>query len=178
MGGLAKKQDTTEYIRQELANASIEVVMSYRGLTVAELTELRRQLYKENAKLTVVKNTLGRRVVTGTQKEGMSALFKGPTAILYGTADQVKPVKILKEFLKKIKKEKENEIRGGFLDGKTLSLAEVNELATLPPIEELRAKLLGGIASPQNGLVASLSGPQRGLVNVLDQYAKTKAGQA
>jgi large subunit ribosomal protein L10 len=116
-----------------------------------------------------------RRAIQGTQYEVIGEFLKGPTAIALGTADQVKPVKILRDYLKKIKKDKDNEIRGGYLDGKALSEKEVAALAALPPIEELRGKLLSGIASPLNGLVASLNGPQRALVNVLDQYAKTKA---
>lgn len=178
MGGLAKKQDTVAFIEEELKTATVGVVANPSGLSVAELTELRRQLYQEKAKFAVVKNTLIRRAVSGTELENLVQDFKGPSALLYGTADQVKPIKILRDYLKKIKKDKSNEIRGGFMDGKTINADEVSALATLPPIEELRAKLLGGIASPLNGLVAALSGPQRSLVNVLDQYAKQKAGQA
>lgn len=176
MTGLAKKESTVEELKVALQDATVAVIADYRGLTVAEMTQLRRELYKENAQFSVVKNTLMRRAIDGTQLEVVGPFLKGPTAIAFGTADQVKPVKILKEFLKKIKKEKENVIRGGFLDGKALTVKEIDTLAALPSLDELRAKLLGGIASPMNGLVASLSGPQRALVNVLDQYAKTKAG--
>jgi large subunit ribosomal protein L10 len=173
VAGLVKKQQTVEELKAALLNSTVTVVADYRGLTVAELTQLRRELYKENAQFTVTKNTLLRRAVEGTDLAEVISLFKGPTALAIGNADQVAPVKILKEFLKKNKKD--NEIRGGLLDGKALSSKDVAALAELPPINELRGQLLGGIASPLNGLVQSLSGPQRALVNILDQYSKTKA---
>lgn len=173
MAGLLKKQATVEELKDLLGKATITVVADYRGLSVAELTLLRRELYKEKAHFTVMKNTLLRRAAAGTELAEIVALFKGPTALAIGTGDQVLPVKILKEFLKKNKKE--NELRGGLMDGKALSDKDVVALADLPPLNELRGKLLGGIASPLTGMVMSLSGPQRALVNVLDQYAKTKA---
>ncbi|MGG2382979.1 50S ribosomal protein L10, partial [Salmonella enterica] len=89
--------------------------------------------------------TLAKHAIQGTDGEALGTYLKGPTAILFGRADQVSPVKILTEFLKKNKKP--NEIRGGFLDGKLLSPAEVDQMAKLPPIEELRGKLVGAINS-------------------------------
>ena len=85
---------------------------------------------------------------------------------------------IKKKHRKLKKNKKDNEIRGGFMEGKPLTAREVDELAKLPSLDELRGKLLGCIASPANGLVAALSSPQRGLVNVLDQYAKQKQQSA
>lgn len=170
MGKLAQKQETTAQLKAELDQATIAVVADYRGLTVAEMTELRRELYKQEARFTVAKNTLTKHAVDGTDKSVLAPLLKGPTALLVGRADQVGPVKTLASFLSKNKKP--NEIRGGFLDGKLLSAAEVDQLSKLPPIEELRGKLVGAINSPLAGIVAAISSPQRGLVNVLDQYAK------
>jgi large subunit ribosomal protein L10 len=168
----AKKQVTIDELQAQIEESTVAVVADYRGLTVAEMTELRRALYKEKATFTVAKNTLTLRAIKGSDREVLNNYLKGPTALLLGRADQVAPVKILSEFLSKNKKP--NEIRGGFLDGKALSPAEVEQLAKLPSLDELRAKLLGGIASPMNGIVAALSSPQRSLVNVLDQYAKQK----
>jgi large subunit ribosomal protein L10 len=170
VGKLAQKQKTASELQADLSQATVAVVADYRGLTVAELTQLRRELYKEKAQFTVAKNTLTKHAIKDSDKKVLEAYLKGPTALLIGRADQVTPVKILTEFLKKNKKD--NEIRGGFLDGKLLSPAEVDQLAKLPPIEELRGKLVGAINSPLSGIVAALSSPQRGLVNVLDQYTK------
>ena len=166
----SQKKDTVAQLRAALGEATIAVVADYRGLTVSELTDLRNALFKESAQFTVAKNTLARRAVEGTDLEVLKDYFKGPTALLLGRADQVVPVKLLKDFLKKNKKE--NEVRGAYLDGQVLSASEVDELAKLPSFNDLRAKLLGCIASPQNGLVNAISSQQRGLVNVLDQYVK------
>lgn len=170
MGKLAQKQETVEKLKIELDQATVAVVADYRGLTVADLTLLRRELYKEKALFMVGKNTLTKHALKGTQQAILGEFLKGPTALLLGRADQVTPVKILTEFLKKNKKE--NEIRGGYLDGKLLSAAEVDQLSKLPSIDELRGKLVGAINSPLSGIVAAISSPQRGLVNVLEQYTK------
>lgn len=172
----SQKKETVEQLKAALGSATVAVVADYRGLSVAEMTELRRELYKQDAQFTVAKNTLTRRAVDGTDLDVLKEYFKGPTALLLGRADQVLPVKTLKEYFKKNKKE--NEIRGGFLDGKVLTAAEVEQLATLPSFLELRAKLLGCIASPQSGLVNVLGSQQRALANVLDQYGKQKEAQA
>jgi large subunit ribosomal protein L10 len=170
----SKKTETIESLTHLLDKAAIALVVNYRGMSVAELTQLRRELRQNQARFTVAKNTLARRSVAN--KPGASDFMpslKGPTALLVGMGDQVAPLKTYKKFLKDIKKDKQFEIRAGWLDGQALSAEDVDRLAELPPLEELRAQLLGGIASPLNGLVAALSGPQRSLVNVLDQYAKT-----
>jgi large subunit ribosomal protein L10 len=170
VGKLAQKKETVAQLKSELDKATIAVVADYRGLTVAELTLLRHELYKEQAQFAVAKNTLTKHALQDSDKAVLGPALKGPTALLIGRADQVAPVKIYVDFLKKHKKE--NVIRGGFLDGKLLSPAEVDQLAKLPPLEELRGKLVGAINSPLAGIVAAISSPQRGLVNVLDQYAK------
>ncbi|HEY9687062.1 MAG TPA: 50S ribosomal protein L10 [Coleofasciculaceae cyanobacterium] len=170
MGKLAQKKETVSQLKAVLDKATIAIVADYRGLTVGELTELRRELLKEQAQFTVAKNTLTIHALEGTGMQVLNDVLKGPTALLLGQADQVAPVKVLTTFLSKNKKA--NEIRGGYLDGKLLSPAEVEQLAKLPPLEELRGKLVGAINSPLAGTVAALSSPQRGLVNVLDQYAK------
>lgn len=175
MGKLAQKQETVEQLKAALDNATITVVADYRGLTVAEMTELRRELRKEKARFIVAKNTLTKHVTKNSDLKALDPVLKGPTALLVGQGDQVAPVKALTTFLSKHKKT-ENEIRGGYLDGKLLSRAEVEQLAKLPPLEELRGKLVGAINSPLAGIVGAISSPQRALVNVLDQYAKRQQG--
>jgi large subunit ribosomal protein L10 len=170
VGKLAQKKETVEVLKEHLGKATIAVVADYRGLTVSELTQLRRELYKEKAQFTVAKNTLAIHAIKDTELDALKDSLKGPTALLIGQADQVAPVKILTEFFKKNKKS--NQIRAGVLDSKLLSPAEVDQLAKLPPLEELRGKLVGAINSPLSGIVSAISSPQRGLVNVLDQYAK------
>ncbi len=171
---MVEKQDVVTQLKKDLESATIAVVADYRGFTVSEMTMLRRELLKNGARFSVVKNTLARRAIEGSEQEGLKSYLQGPTALLLGTGDQVAPVKVLQDFYKKSKKD--NEIRGGVLDGKVLTPSEVSELAKLPSLDVLRGKLLGCIASPMNGIVSALSSPQRALVNVLDQYAKQQSG--
>lgn len=174
MAGLAEKKKAVEELKERLHAAGFTFVADYRGLSVAEMTELRRALRKENVRVQVAKNTLMRRAVADSEYEGLAEYFSGPTAVVFSETDPVAPVKIIKEFLKKAKKK--NELRGGFMEGRVLTPAEVEELGNLPSIDELRGKLVGALAWPGNQLVAALSSPHRQLANVLDQYAKTKEG--
>jgi large subunit ribosomal protein L10 len=174
VSGQAKKAVTVDKLRSQVEKASIGIVMDYRGLTMAELTDLRRELYKEKAQFTVTKNTLLRRAITGLPQEGITPLLKGPTALALGYEDQVAPIKILKDFLKKNKKDQTNAIRGGILEGKPLSLSELEWIATLPSMDQLRGKLVGAIAAPNNQLVSALNSPQRSLVYILSQIAEKK----
>lgn len=172
MGALESKKQKVEDVKGLLTDNLLTLVVDYRGLSVARVKELRRSLAKDAARLHVFKNTLIRRAIANTDLESMGPSLKGPTAVAFCKGDQVAPVKTLKEFFKKYKLE--NEIRGGFLDGKALNAQDVEVLSKLPSLDELRGKLVGALAAPQNGLVAALSSPQRGLVSVLDQLAKKK----
>lgn len=173
--GYANKQVVMDAVEESLNNASIAVAVDYRGLSVAQLTELRNELYKNDARFAIVKNTLLRRVVQSTAQEAFQEVATGPTALILGTGDQVTPVKIMKDFVKKVKKEKpEVQIKGGILDGKVLSQAEMEQLADLPSFEELRAKLLGCIAGPQQRLVAAIGSQNTALARCLQQIAEQK----
>jgi large subunit ribosomal protein L10 len=172
VAGTAQKQATVAELKASMDVATVAVVADYRGLTVKEMTLLRAELFKQDAQFTVAKNTLLKRAIQDSPNQPLEAYLSGPTAVLISRADQVQPVKTLREFLTKNKKP--NEIRGGILDGKLLSPAEVDQLAKLPPLDELRAKLVGGIAYPLTGLANTLNSPLRSLVYVLDQVAKQK----
>ena len=170
MSGLAQKKETTKKLKTEVDAAKISVVVDYRGLTVAEITHLRRELMKDDAKLMVAKNTLLKRAIKDSELEGLSDHLSGPTALLLGLGDQVKPIKTVKQFLKTAKKD--NEIRGGFMEGRVIDSDEVEQLAKLPPLEELQGKLVGSIAAPVNGIVQALITPHRKLAIALNEYSK------
>ncbi|MEB3206616.1 MAG: 50S ribosomal protein L10 [Vampirovibrionales bacterium] len=168
-----RKQSRVDHMRASFDAATIAVVFDYRGLTVAELFELRKKLRAVGGSLDIAKNTLIKRAIEGTSAEVISPALKGPTAVLSAQGDQVQPVKAMKEWLKAAKK-KDNVIRGAFLDGQLLSAAEVDALADLPSREVLLAKLVGAIAYPQQQLVGTLIAPHRQLANVLDQFGEKK----
>ena len=140
-------------------------------MSVEEITTLRRQLQKEGADYTVVKNTLAIKAIEGTEYECMSDLLKGASAIAFGFNDQVAPAKILSNFVKEVEKA---EVKGGAMDGKVLSVNEVKALAKLPSKEELYAKMLGCINSPATGLAGCVNGVMSALVRAIDQVRQQK----
>lgn len=168
---LADKQKKFDQYLEDWQNSKVAVFAEYRGLSVAQLTDLRGQLFKQDAKFTVVKNTIFLRALKQLGEDKINHQFTGPIAVLMGFSDEVPPVKTLKGFLAKAKI---GEIKGGYLEGAALTANEVKDLAELPPIDELRGKLVGAINSPLAGLVGALNSPARSLVYVLDQVAKQK----
>lgn len=176
MATKAFKNDKIEAIKESVSKAKVAIVTDYRGLTVEEITTLRRQLQKEGADYTVSKNTLAKLAIKDTPFEALSEYLVGPTAIAFGFEDEVAPAKIISEFIKKAKKA---EIKGGAIDGKALNASEVKTLASLPSKPELYAKMLGCINSPATGLTMALSGVARGLVIAMEEVRKQKeAAQA
>ena len=95
-----QKNQKIEQIKESFAKAQVAIVSDPTGLSVAEITDLRRKLQKEGADYTVVKNTLAIKAVEGTQFESMSELLKGASAVAFGFADQVAPAKVLAQFIK------------------------------------------------------------------------------
>ena len=175
MATKAFKNEKIQEITSSISKAKVAIVTDYRGLTVAEITDLRRQLQKEQAEYTVVKNTLAKIAIKDTQYEGLSDMLQGPTAVILGFGDQVAPAKVLIQYIKKAKKTP-LEVIGGVIDGKVLNAKEVQKLSELPSRDELYAKMLGSINSPASGLVNTLSGVTRALVTAMDQIRQKKEG--
>ncbi len=165
MATKAFKENKIESIKEKLSKAQVAVVTEYRGLSVEEITNLRRKLQKENGDYTVTKNTLAKIAVKGTEFEVLTEVFKGPIALAFGYADQVSPAKILSNFIKETKK---GEIIGAALDGKLYSAEEAKALANLPSREELYAKMLGCINSPASGIANATNSVLTQLVRTLD----------
>ena len=166
-----QKNQKIQQIKESFAKAQVAIVTDPTGLTVAEITDLRRKLQKEGADYTVVKNTLAIKAVEGTPYECMSELLKGASAVAFGFNDQVAPAKVLSAFIKEVEKAT---VKGGAMDGKLLSVAEVKALATLPSKEELYAKMLGCINSPATGIVGGINGVMSALVRAIDQVRQQK----
>ena len=172
MSTKAFKQDKIESMKENFSKAKVAVVTEYRGLTVEEITKLRRSLQKENSDYMVTKNTLAKLASKGTQFEVLADSLKGPVAIAFGFQDEVAPAKILTKFIKDVKK---GEIIATVLDGKLLNAKETQVLASLPSKEELYAKMLGSINSPATGIVGAVNAVMSGLVRAMDQVAKQKS---
>lgn len=147
------KQRVVDELHDAWTESTAGVVTHYRGLTVAQMGDLRRSLHNANVSLQVVKNTLARRAAEGTGFKAAEELFTGPVAIAYGT-DPVGMAKAIADFAKKNEALK---IMGGVLDGKAVDAAGISALANLPSREVLLAKMLGSMQSPISGFVRTLN---------------------
>lgn len=159
-------------MKAKFEKAQVAVVTEYKGYSVEEITNLRRNLQKEGGDYTVTKNTLAKIAIKGTEFEALADLCKGPVAIAFGFEDQVSPAKIVSKFIKDSKK---GEILGAVLDGKVLSVEETKALANLPSKEELYAKMLGSINSPASGIVGSINAVMASLTRAVAAVRDQKA---
>lgn len=171
MATKAFKENKIQEIKEQLKKAQVAIVTEYRGLSVEEITNLRRKLQKEDGDYTVTKNTLAKIAVKGTDFEVLTDSLKGPIALAFGFKDQVSPAKTLANFIKEVKK---GEIIAAALDGKLLSANEAKALATLPSKEEIYAKMLGCINSPASGIANSMNAVITKLVRTMDAVKDTK----
>ena len=137
----ADKATAVADIAEQFKASTATVVTEYRGLTVANLAELRRSL-GDSATYTVAKNTLVKRAASEAGIEGLDELFAGPTAIAFVQGEPVDAAKAIKKFAKD---NKALVIKGGYMDGKALSVAEVEKIADLESREVLLAKLAGAM---------------------------------
>ena len=172
MSTKAFKQDKIEAMKENFSKAKVAVVTEYIGMSVEEITKLRRALQKEDSDYMVTKNTLAKVAAKGTQFEVLEEVLKGPVAIAFGFKDEVAPAKVLKNFIKEAKK---GQVIAAALDGKLLDAKETAVLADLPSKEELYAKMLGCINSPATGIAGAVNAVMSGLVRAMDQVAKQKS---
>lgn len=154
MSTKAFKSDKVAQIKEKVEKANVAIVTEYQGMSVEEITKLRRALQQEEGDYMVTKNTLAKLAVKGTAYEPLTDVFTGPIAIAFGYGDQVMPAKAVAKFIKETEKGK---IVGAVLDGKLLSAEEANALATLPSKQEIYAKMLGCINSPASGIANSVN---------------------
>ena len=166
-----EKVESVAEIKARLEKCQIAIATTYAGITVADVTELRRRLRGAGVEYKVYKNTLARRALKELDLEGAADCMTGPTAWAF-CADPVAPAKILKEFGRKSKMVT---MVGGVLEGKVITADQLTALATLPSREQLLAQVVGTIAAPLRNLVGTLNAVPRNLVSVIDQIQKKKA---
>ncbi|CAA7600131.1 Ribosomal protein L10, eubacterial, conserved site [Acididesulfobacillus acetoxydans] len=159
-----EKAQVTAEIREKLGSSTGVVLADYRGLTVAQVTQLRVKLRAAGVEYRVLKNTLVKRAAQEVGVQGLDPFLEGPTAVAF-SADPVAPAKILSEFAKT---NKNFVIKAGVLEGKVIGADGVKVLADLPPREVLLAQVLRGMQAPLAGMVNVLQGPIRKLAYVLE----------
>ncbi len=151
----ADKASAVAELTEHFRNSSATVLTEYRGLTVAQITNLRRSLGRQST-YTVAKNTLAKRAAVDAGISGLDALFTGPTAVAFVTGDPVEAAKGLREFAKT---NPALIIKGGVFEGKPISAAEVAKIADLESREVLLAKLAGGMKANLSKAAALFQAP-------------------
>ena len=164
MSTKAFKSEKISQIKEKIEKAKVAIVTDYKGLSVEEITKLRRSIQKEDGDYMVTKNTLAKLAVKGTEYEILTDALTGPVAIAFGFEDQVAPAKALAKFIKESKK---GEILAAAMDGKLLSAAEAKALANLPSKQEIYAKMLGCINSPASGIANSVNAVMSSLTRAM-----------
>ncbi len=174
----AEKVAVVDEVRERLGSATASVVTEYRGLTVAELAELRRSLAAAGGDYKVYKNTLVRRAIAGSAHQPMEDLLTGPTAIAFVHGDVSAVAKALRDFSRNYPS---LVVKGGLLDGSALSSAQLTALADLPSREVLLARLAGALSAPLTQMAGLLQALPRnlayGLSALLDQRGGAPAGE-
>jgi len=142
---IQEKQQAVEVISAKLRESSTTVVADYRGLNVAQVTELRKQLREAGIEFQVLKNSLVRRATEGAELTELNSILVGPTAIAFSNEDAVAPAKILNDFAKKNDALK---LKGGVVEGKVVGQEEIKALAELPSRDGLLSMLLSVLQAP------------------------------
>ena len=142
---IAKKETLVQAAAEKFESAASVVIVDYRGLTVEEVTNLRKQLRDAGVEMKVIKNSILSRAAKKVGLDGLDEVFTGPTAVAFSNDDVVAPAKIIDEFAKDAKA---LEIKGGIIEGKVSSLEEITALAKLPNREGLLSMLLSVLQAP------------------------------
>ena len=150
---LEQKKAVVESLTDKMGRSVSGVLVKYQGITVEDDTKLRAELRKANVEYTVLKNSIIGRACDNAGYADLKSELTGMNALAISYDDQVAPAKILKEYAEKIES---FELRGGYVDGKVLDAAGVNELANIPPKEQLIGKILGSLQGSLYGLAFAL----------------------
>ncbi len=149
---IAAKQQAVEEIASKLKASTTTVIADYRGLNVAQVTELRKQLREAGVDFQVLKNSLVSRAADSAELGDLNAVLTGPTAVAFGT-DAVAPAKILNDFAKKNDALK---IKGGVVEGRVVDTAQIQALANLPSREGLLSMLLSVLQAPMRNVALAV----------------------
>jgi large subunit ribosomal protein L10 len=164
------KVEQVEEISDRLKRARVAVLTDYRGLSVAQLQDLRSRLRGAEVEYRVVKNTLARRAAVEAGHPDFQAVLTGPVAIAFGYEDVSSPAKLLGEFARATRLRLD--ITGGLVEGRVMSGDQVRQLAELPPRDTLISQLAGTIQSPIVQLAGALQSPLALLAGALETYHK------
>jgi large subunit ribosomal protein L10 len=165
------KERIVEELAAELGSADTLIVADYRGLTNKQLEALRDQLIPHGARFRIVKNTLTRRAAEQAGADALLVMLEGPTAIAF-IESSGDPAAVAKALAATARETNVLALRGGILEGKTLSGDDVQQLAKLPPVDVLRGQLVGAIVAPLDQLLGLVTAPLRDLHGLIEARIK------
>ncbi|HIS52688.1 MAG TPA: 50S ribosomal protein L10 [Candidatus Onthomonas avicola] len=151
-----EKQAVVAALKERIANAQAGVLVDYKGITVAEDTELRSELRKNGVEYGVVKNTMVRRALDSLNMNELDSVLNGTTSLATATEDPIVPIRLLSEAAKKMGDSK-FQIKAAFMEGKVLSESEIAQLAALTSKKDLYAQLVGTLMAPMANLAAVMA---------------------
>lgn len=160
-----KKEESVKKIQEMLSNSTIAIVTDYRGMSVSEMGQLRRQLKQSGVEYHVVKNSMASLAADKAGREALKELLKGPSAIAFGYGEVNEPAKALTEYIRTSRVSLS--IRGGALPQRSLTPEDITLLSVLPPKPVLVAQLLQQMQNPLYRLVAVLSAELTALARIL-----------
>jgi len=165
----AEKHEFVKNFNSTLKEKDFLVVAHYKGLSVSEMSSLRVKVKSTNSTFKVAKNTLAKRAIKNTNFEILEKFFVGPTSVAFSN-DPVSTSKAMVDF----SEDNENlKILGGAMDGKELSIEDIKKLASLPSMEELRAKIVGLLISNQRNILSIFQANQSNLVRLVNTKYKS-----
>jgi len=170
-----EKERVVAGLTARLRSSDALIVADYRGLTMPQIDALRGRLLEHGARFSVVKNTLTRRAAREAGIEALLAMLEGPSAIAFVESDSTL-VDVARTLADSARETRVLAIRGGLMQGRTISAVDVDELSKLPPFDVLRAQVLGAITSPLINLLALLNAPLQNLVGLIDARIEQLGG--
>jgi large subunit ribosomal protein L10 len=171
----SQKEQVVAELAERLRTSDTLIVADYRGLTMPQIDALRGELLKHGARFQVVKNTLTRRAVEVAGTEHLLAMLEGPTAIAFVEAEG-DPAAVAKALAAAARETQVIELRGGVMQGRPVTAAEIATLATLPSMDVLRSQVLGAITSPLTVIVALFNAPLQNLIGLIDARIEQLGG--
>jgi large subunit ribosomal protein L10 len=169
-----QKQEELDLLKKEFESTPHALVVGFQGLAVAKDWDLRKQLREAKLNYRVVKNTLAGRAVAGTPLEGLGEHFKGSSAIAYSQTDPVTLAKVLTKFSKE---NPQFTFKAGVVEGRVISVKDLDAIASLPSKEELVSKIMFLINAQAQRMAVALNGVARNLAIVMSEVAKQKEAQ-
>ena len=170
-----KKVQIIDRLQEVFSKCSVGILTDYRGLSVPEITNLRRRLKESGIEYKVVKNTLARFAAERAGKDELASLFVGPVAVALGYGDITEPARVLADYIGTSKTSLS--VKGGFLGDSLLTVEDVMTLSALPSREVLLAKVMGGMQIPVLALLGYLTSPIQGFIGMLQSRIQQLEGE-